>query len=141
MRIKESHRFYSVQGQGGTARVDVEAVDIEAVVSYPEDLAQQTGECRSAAEIFQRLFQNPFIPQCHVGFFTATREERCLESVLHGVGSLPGISAVSSLGEAIAHSSPRIPGALKAEMKSTQSLLRRLAMKLSGEHVAEDVFY
>lgn len=39
MRIKERHHFYSIQVQGGKARVDVEAVDIEAVVSYPEDLA------------------------------------------------------------------------------------------------------
>lgn len=66
MRIKESHHFYSIQVQGGMARVDEEAVDIEAVVSYPEDLAQWTGEGRSASEIFQSLFWKPFIPQCHL---------------------------------------------------------------------------
>lgn len=44
MRIKESHHFYRVQVQGRTARCDVEAVDMEAAVSYPEDLSQQTGE-------------------------------------------------------------------------------------------------
>lgn len=44
MRIKESHHFYSVQVQGGITRVDVETVDIEAALSYPDDLSQQTGE-------------------------------------------------------------------------------------------------
>lgn len=95
MKIKESHHFYSVQVQGRTARCDVEAVDTEAAVSYPEDLSQQTGEGRSAAEIFQRLFPKPFIPQCHLELSQLQGKSRCLESVLHGVGSLPGISAVS----------------------------------------------
>ena len=82
MRIKESHHFYSVQVQGRTARVDVEAVDIEAAVSYPEDLSQQTGEGRSTAEIFQRLFPKPFIPQCRLGLSQLQGKSRCLESVL-----------------------------------------------------------
>lgn len=56
MRINESHHFYSIQVQGEAAGVDSETTDIEAAISYPEDLAEKIDEGANTAEIFERLF-------------------------------------------------------------------------------------